>query len=90
MQDKIADDKIDRRGLLKCMTWIGTGLIWTVAGGVPVSRLLGESSKDSAGSGFSFVQISDSHIGFRKACESGRYGHAATRGGQDQRVARWT
>ena len=23
---------IDRRGLLKCMTWAGTGLLWTVSG----------------------------------------------------------
>ena len=67
MQDKIADDQINRRGLLKCMTWIGTGLIWTVSGGVPVSRLLGDSSKEATGSGLSFVQISDSHIGFQES-----------------------
>jgi len=66
MENKTADNGLNRRGLLKCMTWIGTGLIWTVSGGVPVSRLLGQSSKESAGSGFSFVQISDSHIGFNK------------------------
>lgn len=57
---------IDRRGLLKCMTWIGTGLIWTISGGVPASRLLGASRKETASSDFSFVQISDSHIGFSK------------------------
>jgi 3',5'-cyclic-AMP phosphodiesterase len=66
MQDKLTDDNMDRRDLLKCMTWIGTGLIWTVSGGVPRSRLLGESPQRSASSGFSFVQISDSHIGFSK------------------------
>jgi Icc protein len=66
MQDKLTDDKMDRRDLLKCMTWIGTGLIWTVSGGVPHSRLLGKSPERSASSGFSFVQISDSHIGFNK------------------------
>lgn len=55
---------IDRRETLKCMLWAGTGVVWTVAGGVPASRLIG-SAKAGTG-GFSFVQISDSHIGFAK------------------------
>ena len=38
MQDKLTDDKMDRRGLPKCMTRIA-GLIWTMSGGVPHSRL---------------------------------------------------
>ena len=38
-QKALGEGAIDRRGLLKCMTWIGTGLIWTVSGGVPSSRL---------------------------------------------------
>ena len=46
------------------MLWAGTGVVWTVAGGVPSSRLIG--SAKAAESGFSFVQISDSHIGFAK------------------------
>ena len=54
----------DRRQTLKCMLWAGTGVLWTVAGGVPASRLIG--SAKAAESGFSFVQISDSHIGFSK------------------------
>ena len=33
---------------------------------LPPCRLLGAPRKPSAGSGFSFVQISDSHIGFNK------------------------
>jgi 3',5'-cyclic AMP phosphodiesterase CpdA len=62
-------DGIDRRNFLTCMAWAGTGLLWTMVGGVPTSRLLaGEAPKAGrAGSGFSFVQISDSHIGFNKA-----------------------
>src|SRR5215471_17039380 len=58
------NDGIDRRGLLKCMGWAGTAMIWTVAGGVPVSGLLGRPAR--AASGFSFVQVSDSHLGFNK------------------------
>jgi 3',5'-cyclic AMP phosphodiesterase CpdA len=58
-------DGIDRRGFLECMAWAGTGMIWTVAGGgVPTSKLFGQASHGIGG--FSFVQISDSHIGFNK------------------------
>jgi len=55
---------LDRRHALKCMLWAGTGVVWTVAGGVPSSRLI--ASAKAGTSGFSFVQISDSHIGFAK------------------------
>jgi 3',5'-cyclic AMP phosphodiesterase CpdA len=56
---------IDRRGALECMLWAGTGVLWTVAGGVPASRLIG--SAQAAEKGFTFLQISDSHVGFDKA-----------------------
>ena len=59
-------DPIDRRGMLKCMAWVGTGLVWTVAGGLPSSRLFGQGTHESRRGTFSFVQISDSHIGFAK------------------------
>jgi Icc protein len=62
-------DGIDRRGFLQCMAWTGTGLLWTASGGVLGSKLLGPSSAqgaEAAGGDFSFVQISDSHIGFSK------------------------
>jgi len=59
-------DNIDRRGFLKCMAWAGTGLVWTVSGGIPSSRLFGESSGSKGGDNFSFTQISDSHLGFSK------------------------
>ncbi len=55
---------LDRRQTLRCMLWAGTGVVWTVAGGVPSSRLIG--SARAAEGGFSFVQLSDSHIGFSK------------------------
>jgi len=61
-----SSDGVDRRGFLKCMAWAGTGVVWTFAGGVPVSRLFGANSKPGDQSSFSFVQISDSHIGFNK------------------------
>ncbi len=59
----------DRRGFLRCMLWAGTGVLWTVSGGVPRSALLGASAMAAtpAGGELSFVQISDSHIGFANA-----------------------
>ena len=68
-----ANDGIDRRNFLSCMAWAGTGLLWTMAGGVPTSKLFAATPGAAAGqaahagAGFSFVQISDSHIGFNKA-----------------------
>lgn len=63
------NDGIDRRGFLKCMAWAGTGLVWTLSGGVPVSRAFtkGPNHVANAGGELSFVQISDSHMGFNKA-----------------------
>jgi 3',5'-cyclic-AMP phosphodiesterase len=63
---EISSDGIDRRGFLKCMAWAGTGLVWTLAGGVPTSRAFGEPTRNKEHSDFTFVQISDSHIGFNK------------------------
>jgi hypothetical protein len=54
------------------MLWAGTGVLWTVAGGVPrSSSLLGTSeAKARVESGFTFLQISDSHIGFKGAANA--------------------
>src|SRR6202142_279581 len=61
------NDGIDRRGFLKCMAWAGTGLVWTLSGGIPMSRAFAKGNKGAAkGGAFTFVQISDSHIGFSK------------------------
>lgn len=69
-QAQPSSDGIDRRNFLGCMAWAGTGLLWTMMGGVPSSKLLAEAVKPGTGAekaeDFSFVQISDSHIGFNK------------------------
>jgi Icc protein len=66
-----SSDGVDRRGFLQCMAWAGAGLVWTFSGGVPVSRLFGATGHQAGHSGdFSFVQISDSHIGFDKAANT--------------------
>jgi 3',5'-cyclic AMP phosphodiesterase CpdA len=58
------DDGVSRRKVLECMTWIGTGVLWTVSGGVPHSLgIMGEAAAAEA-RGLTFLQISDSHVGF--------------------------
>ncbi|MEA2539452.1 MAG: 3,5-cyclic-AMP phosphodiesterase, partial [Acidobacteriaceae bacterium] len=67
---KVAGDGIDRRNFLQCMAWAGTGLVWSMVAGVPTSKLLADTAnggKKKIVEDFSFVQISDSHIGFNKA-----------------------
>lgn len=73
MRDEIIQDHnhdgIDRRGFLKCMAWAGTGVLWAVSGGVLKSYALDKvvSGQTAPVRGeLSFVQISDSHIGFSK------------------------
>jgi 3',5'-cyclic AMP phosphodiesterase CpdA len=60
-------DGIDRRGFLKCMAWAGTGALCIMSGGVMKSYSLGSPSPHKAAKGeLTFVQISDSHMGFNK------------------------
>ena len=71
------DDGIDRAGFLKCMAWAGTGLFCMMSGGVLKSYGMSQIIDRATGKmkdgltlpkgDFSFVQISDSHIGFTKA-----------------------
>ena len=62
-------DGVDRRGFLKCMAWAGTGAFCVMKGGVlnsySLSRISEVSTADMMGE-LSFVQISDSHMGFNK------------------------
>src|SRR5437764_15345288 len=63
-------DGIDRHGFLKCMAWAGTGVVFGVVGDRVVTTALADVVQGKAAApaaAFSFVQISDSHIGFHKA-----------------------
>src|SRR5579872_4772385 len=64
-------DGVDRRGFLKCMAWAGTGALCVMNAGVLKSYSLSEPSAVAAAavgsSDLSFIQISDSHMGFDKA-----------------------
>ena len=60
------DDGMNRRKVLECMTWAGTGVLWTITGGVPASLGIIDEAVAAPAKGFTFLQISDSHIGFDK------------------------
>jgi 3',5'-cyclic-AMP phosphodiesterase len=60
-------DGVDRRGFLKCMAWAGTGALCVLEGGVLKSFSLSDAQHRHAKGDLSFVQISDSHMGFNKA-----------------------
>lgn len=67
-------DGIDRRGFLSCMAWVGTGVLYTVRGGILSSRIvrgqegrgMQKAGMKAGGADFTFAQISDTHIGFSK------------------------
>jgi 3',5'-cyclic AMP phosphodiesterase CpdA len=60
------DDGVSRRKVLECMTWAGTGVLWTISGGVPHSLgIMGEAQAQGSKS-LTFLQLSDSHVGFDK------------------------
>jgi hypothetical protein len=67
MSDTHDEDGMSRRHALECMLWAGTGVLWAVSGGVPTSLgLLDRAAAAGATTGFTFLQISDSHVGFDK------------------------
>src|SRR5438445_1388853 len=64
------DDMDDRRSFLKCMAWAGTGALFGFNGGVGSSigldAALASPLHRAPVAPFTFVQLSDSHIGFNK------------------------
>jgi 3',5'-cyclic-AMP phosphodiesterase len=58
------DETAGRRGFLKCMQWAGAAVVWSFSSGIPSSQLLGAPNDQTKAADFTFVQISDSHIGF--------------------------
>jgi 3',5'-cyclic AMP phosphodiesterase CpdA len=73
IKDNLNKDGVDRRGFLKCMAWAGTGTLCVLQSGVLKSFAMSDvarmTKQDKAAlkGDLSFVQISDSHIGFDKA-----------------------
>ena len=60
----------DRRGFLKCMAWAGTGALFAfnggIAGSIALDSAIARPAPRSGTQPFTFVQLSDSHIGFNK------------------------
>jgi hypothetical protein len=59
-----------RREALSCLSaWSGAAIVWTISGGIPIAlgATNAEAPRPSAKSALTFVQISDTHIGFNKA-----------------------
>src|SRR5215470_12139161 len=69
MSDSTKSDRntgVSRREVLECMTWAGTGVLWTVSSGVPLSLGIIDGALAAQPSKLNFLQISDSHVGFDK------------------------
>ncbi|HTU65108.1 MAG TPA: metallophosphoesterase [Steroidobacteraceae bacterium] len=65
--DSLLETKLSRRRALSCLgAWSGAAVLWSVVGGVP--RAYGRAADPAAGkvTGFTFAQISDTHLGFHK------------------------
>ena len=64
-------DGVNRRGFLECAGWAGTGALFTLSGGIATSMSLDAALaapvKHSKLKPFTFLQISDTHVGFDKA-----------------------
>jgi len=67
VKNKNDEVESDRRQFLKCMAWVGTGAVWTMASGILKGMPIEQAGLAGTGAGgLRFVQISDSHIGFNK------------------------
>ena len=69
MADDLFED--DRRDFLKCMAWAGTGALYAFTAGIPASigldaALAAPARHAPPAQAFTFLQVSDSHIGFNK------------------------
>ncbi|MBA2936420.1 metallophosphoesterase [Sphingomonas sp. CGMCC 1.13654] len=77
----ILNPRVDRRGMLtRCAGWAGTAALYTVSGGIVSSMGLDAALAGTPRPGrtkpFTFLQISDTHIGFDKAANPDARGTA--------------
>ena len=64
MTESSESAEVSRRGFLRHATWAGAGVAVLLSGGVATTELLTPGSRPHATADFTFVQISDSHLGF--------------------------
>jgi hypothetical protein len=66
----ITDEAGGRREFLKCMAWAGTGALFAfnggIAGSIGLDAAVASPARRQSTKPFTFVQLSDSHIGFNK------------------------
>ena len=81
-----------RRGFLKCMLWAGTGVLWTVSGGVPRSALLGGTAMaaDTYAERAELRADQRQPYRFRQPAEHGHARHAARGDRSGERSSRAT
>ena len=71
IEQDASNDGIDRRGFLKCMAWAGAGMVLAMKGGILTARAFADETAAAANDAdFTFVQVSDSHVGFNKGVYS--------------------
>ena len=57
---------VDRGKFLECMAWCGTGVVYALTGAGMVGKALADTEFDALpADGPTFVQISDTHVGFK-------------------------
>jgi len=67
MIDNLTDIRLTRRKALSCLgAWSGAAVVWGVVGGVPRALGMAADIKGGPPKGFTFAQISDTHLGFNK------------------------
>lgn len=60
-------EKLSRRQALSCLgAWSGAAVVWGMVGGVPQALGMASDGRSRHARGFTFVQISDTHLGFSK------------------------
>ena len=82
------DDGVSRRGVLECMTWAGTGVLWTSPAACRARSALVGAAQAAEPAGFTFVQISDSHVGFDKPANPTRSARCRKRSTRSTRCRR--
>src|SRR5438132_13295585 len=82
-----AREGVSRRKVLECMTWAGTGVLWTISGRVPRSLGLIDQALAQDAPGLTFLQISDPHVGCDSPADPNALGTPAEAGNRVKALA---
>src|SRR5262245_50691848 len=73
--DEQASRGVSRRKVLECMTWAGTGVLWTISGGVPRSLGIIDEAMAQNAENLTFLQISDIYVCCQKLANPNAVGN---------------